>query len=528
MTSHRTGFVPSVHGFKFSNEFQNHVIDSGSFHFTTQGRCGGMAMVALDYFNAHVPIPAIAFVDQGLPIISGPAVCRWPDGTIHAFALRSDGSTATKQTRSTTTWSDWECLSRLPALAEGSAEIAVCAWGQGRIDVFTPGIDRCIYHLWCENGVWSGDSRPCNWLGYGERLNGTDKLSSLGVASSGANQLDLFATRDGHLYWSSFPDHWNDWRDVGAPPSVTLVAAPAVASAGDSTNVVVCASDRTLWHAQRSASGFTWLALGGVAASAPALASPTAGRLEAYVIGTDGQLHFDLVEGGRWSGWTSLGAPPVKLGTHRPSALSGPGMMDVYAIGGDGLLWHKSWSNGRWAEWVVADEKPSAAANKLTAAISDRLYKSTIDPIIRAGAATVAAGPFGGLIGYAGLGSDQNNISWPLLTDADCFTRSWTEQLKRITDWLSARKPIPIGLIPKSGLIGHQVLAIGLDTDVPLQTGPLLGACLYVYDNEYPSCDNMTIMYDPNKQTIVQSTGSVWKGVFARDDYAPLPPPTLV
>jgi hypothetical protein len=537
MTSYRTGFVPSIHGFHFSNAFQNHVIDSGSFHFATEGRCGGMAMVALDYYYAHVPIPSISYVDQGLPIISGPAVCRWPDGNTHAFVLRFDGSTATKSSSNVTAhaggsvWPDWEVLSRDAMNAEGSADPAVCSWGQGRIDLFTPGSDgvnRGIRHLWFDGGGWAGDPRPCGNLGYAETMPNTHGFSSLGAASPASGQIDLFATSNGRLQSSGYRGSWQPWVDRGTPPNLTVGSAPAAASQPDWANAVVRASDNSLWHVQARAGTFSaWQPMGGVGSSPPALATPYPERLEAYVVGTDGQMYIDIFENGAWGGWTSLGAPPAGLSQRRPAAVSAYGYMDVYVVAKDGMLWHKQWSGNQWNAWALADERPTGAANHLTGAILDRLMKSTIDPLVRAGAATAAAGPLGGIIGYAGLGSDQNNVTWWTLSGADCWTRSWTEQLQRITSWLSAGKPIPIGLIPTSGVVGHQVVATGIDIGVPSPNGTQLQTVLYIYDNEYPGCDSMTLVYDPNTQIISQPGVTNWKGVFARDDYAPQPPPTL-
>ena len=54
----KTLFVPNLHGFHFGNNFTNVLIDYGSIRWTTQGRCGGMAFAALDYFKNDMPVPA--------------------------------------------------------------------------------------------------------------------------------------------------------------------------------------------------------------------------------------------------------------------------------------------------------------------------------------------------------------------------------------------------------------------------------------------------------------------------------------
>ena len=58
-----TKFNPSIHGFHFANEFENKFIDKTifgkQFKVSTDGRCGGMAFAALDYyFSTMMPIPS--------------------------------------------------------------------------------------------------------------------------------------------------------------------------------------------------------------------------------------------------------------------------------------------------------------------------------------------------------------------------------------------------------------------------------------------------------------------------------------
>jgi hypothetical protein len=48
-----TTFRPEVHGFLFENNFRNAI----ALGIETKGRCGGMAYLALDYFNSRIPVP---------------------------------------------------------------------------------------------------------------------------------------------------------------------------------------------------------------------------------------------------------------------------------------------------------------------------------------------------------------------------------------------------------------------------------------------------------------------------------------
>jgi len=51
------GFDPAVHGFAFANRFVDVFLSVGAFEITTAGRCGGMAYLALDHWNAGRPVP---------------------------------------------------------------------------------------------------------------------------------------------------------------------------------------------------------------------------------------------------------------------------------------------------------------------------------------------------------------------------------------------------------------------------------------------------------------------------------------
>lgn len=590
-TTIRTNFRPSVHGFKFSNEFRNHVVDVGPVKFTTDGRCGGMAALALDFFFAGVPVPQVKFVDHGLGPYSGPAVCRWPDGTTHAIVIRTNGSTAYKRGTDVTAgsgtgvWADWETLTRDELAGQQVfGEPAVCSWGQGRIDLFTVKKDkeRSVSHLWCEGGRWHNDGRPCRPLYHGEAMPGSGGVTSVAAASSGPNRLELFGVRGGRLVGCRFDNGWvyadgsSNWFDMGMPGGTGITSEPAAASDATWTAVAARAKDNAVWllKTQPGGSRQEWRSLGGVAVSAPALSSTSAGHFEAYVVGTTGQMYTNVCEGDNWSGWGELGAPPVGLTGNRPAALAAPGYKDVYAMGKDNLLWHRQFSGGSWQEWRPADRKPTAQADNLAAAVLARLMQNTIDPLVRAGAAAAvpeliragAAPPdplallgsvIGGAIGYAGLGSNQKNISWLAKSAGECWYESVDVELPRIFHVLGQGKPVMVGLISSSGLVGHQVVAWGADVGVSVERGTNLPGpytFLHIYDNEYPGCDTVDLMFGPTPvppqyrevggrrelnpdydpritpypgRIIHSATGGLWKGVFSRDDYAPQPPPRL-
>jgi len=72
------------------------------------------------------------------------------------------------------------------------------------------------------------------------------------------------------------------------------------------------------------------------------------GRLDLFVIGTDGALYHRYGGGSSWSVWERLGGEWVSA----PAAVSwGPGRIDVFALGNDSALWH-IWGDGStWSDW---------------------------------------------------------------------------------------------------------------------------------------------------------------------------------
>jgi hypothetical protein len=67
----RTGFEPRAHGFHFANEFVDKVVTvPGYGEVATDGRSGGMAFAALDYWFAGLPVPSHRpddFPDRAVP-----------------------------------------------------------------------------------------------------------------------------------------------------------------------------------------------------------------------------------------------------------------------------------------------------------------------------------------------------------------------------------------------------------------------------------------------------------------------------
>ncbi len=99
------------HGFKFPNSYTNtykvipdkyipDVIYKGDLKFTTEGRCGGMAFAALDYYYAHKVIPIYASIPPNDTPLSNYILTRFHDSLDISFLgiLKALGSIATSLT----------------------------------------------------------------------------------------------------------------------------------------------------------------------------------------------------------------------------------------------------------------------------------------------------------------------------------------------------------------------------------------------------------------------------------------------
>ncbi len=76
------------------------------------------------------------------------------------------------------------------------------------------------------------------------------------------------------------------------------------------------------------------------------------GRLEAWMVGTDGRLYksYQMVVNGGWSGWQQFGGV-FPAGTSPTVGRNADGRLEVFAVATDGAVWH-AWqvkANGAWS-----------------------------------------------------------------------------------------------------------------------------------------------------------------------------------
>lgn len=136
------------------------------------------------------------------------------------------------------------------------------------------------------------------------------------------------------------------WSGLGG-----ILASDPGAAAPSATRADVFArgSDRALWH--RTWNGTSWQAwesLGGLLGSAPGTVADSATRIDVFIRGVDGALWHRMWNGTSWQAWESLGG----IITSGPDAAApGTTRIDVFARGTDNALWHRWWDGTTWQPW---------------------------------------------------------------------------------------------------------------------------------------------------------------------------------
>ncbi len=242
-------------------------------------------------------------------------------------------------------------------------------------------------------GLW-------DWLsGFG---NEDDKIGSVLFKYSTSSLLDAGPVGavmdqrwknegDWELTGLAFAD-WGNGEDLGGPPAPPVAEPVAVntsASVADVTaGMPATAPSATAMPVAGAAIGIRPfpggpgpVVLNQRITTAPAVASWAENRLDCFAGGSNSHIWHKWQDGGSWSGWEDLSAPPVPLvntttggvmsaavvgGAHgpihpipttyriasAPAAVSwGPNRIDTFVRGMDRALWHKWWDGSAWSSW---------------------------------------------------------------------------------------------------------------------------------------------------------------------------------
>jgi hypothetical protein len=207
---------------------------------------------------------------------------------------------------------------------------AAASWGDGRVDVFVRGTDDGIYHNFFNGSAWSGYIRfPAPWATNEEPAAVSWGPERIDVALRGTNGLVYHLWCQGRATCEStgygIDEH-------GTPPGVSVASAPAIVSQElGKLDIFVLGSDGRFWQKSWTGSAWTgWTVIpDGTLTSRPAAASLRLGRIDLFGRGVDMALYHNVFDGGVWSGWTSLGGDLVD----GPAASTEDGAVVVFARG---------------------------------------------------------------------------------------------------------------------------------------------------------------------------------------------------
>jgi hypothetical protein len=313
-------------------------------------------------------------------IKSSPFVGQNTGGRLEVFTIGFDGTLwHIWQTIPDKSWSNWDPLNK-PPNTNVLTMPGVGKNADGRLEVFTIGSDRALWHIWQISpgqGPWS------NWFSSGQP---TASIANTQfppfIAQDADGRLEAFTIgTDGalwHIYQLALNGTWSNWTPRGKPPNLNAVNSPIVRQNVDGRlEAFTIGSDGALWHVwQTTPNGLwsNWFSSGQPTASvrntSPSLAVSRNfdGRLEAFTIGSDGALWhiWQTAPNGTWSNWASLGLPKAVSITSPPIVEKNKdGHLEVLVRGHDGALWHiwQTVPGSVWGNWDSLGPPPNITIN---------------------------------------------------------------------------------------------------------------------------------------------------------------------
>ena len=265
------------------------------------------------------------------------------------------------------TWGNLSSLGQPPTGLTVEDNPVVVENQDGRLEVFTLGADYALWHIWqtAPNGTWS------SWASLGKpAIGGVDPLFSVHVNDDG--RLEAFATAASHPgevvtpllwhIWQTAPNGpWSSWASLGIPADNIGISMPVASQNQDGRlEAFVMGSDGALWHIWQTTPGGTWgswFSSGGPQHANPSMSRATVrknddGRLEVFLMideadeptGTNQSATiwhiWQTAPNGTWSSWASLGSPTQGNRSAPSVRKNDDGRLEVFWIGSDGALWH--------------------------------------------------------------------------------------------------------------------------------------------------------------------------------------------
>lgn len=270
-----------------------------------------------------------------------------------------------RQTMETET--DWRTVSTHSLLASPPA---ASSRQPNLIDLFARSTEGKLLH-----GGWNGTAWVVDW----KTLSSSNVPEIQGTPASTSwdkNRIDVFArgvnNRLLHKGWVSGPGWPPTWEDLDQPrlttPVINVASSPAVASRGAGRlDCFVLGSDGAIWHREvQNAQWKAWKSWDKPArgiASAPAAVAWSADRVDCLVRGNDNALYLRAQLPNRLADWFAVGKPQgVNLQGDPAIASWASNRLDVFAWGTDKGLWHKCFNGTTWTDWQRLGETKSSPA----------------------------------------------------------------------------------------------------------------------------------------------------------------------
>src|SRR5262249_54410278 len=149
---------------------------------------------------------------------------------------------------------------------------------------------------------------------------------------------------------------WSNWSSLGGPPGSNPVVGQ---NADGRLEIFVVGSDGNLHHLWQLAPHGAWTGAwsslgGGNLTGEPAVALNTNGSLEVFVRRNDGSIVHIWEQSGTPSGWSGFASLGGSMQGSPAVARNADGRLEVFARGTDGALWHV-WQNAPHADWHAWD-----------------------------------------------------------------------------------------------------------------------------------------------------------------------------
>lgn len=286
-----------------------------------------------------------------------PVVASNEDRRIEVFALALDSSLnwpiySNRQAAVNDGWGGWLSLDRPSGVQLSYPAVGVNL--DGRLEVFSIGDDHNVWHRWeaTVNDGWNA-----NWVSL-SKPSGTN-AKSISVGRNQDGRLEVFAPgADNVLYhiWQVSPGGgWSTWQSMGKPAGVNIWSENvAVERNSDGRmELFVTGTDGAMWHRWQTTPNGTW-------GDWSSLSYPPGTSLRNHVVGRYqdkglGVFAVDILSpngniwhrqqvntssGAVWGGWFSFGAPSPSAMSYLAVGVNDDARMELFGVTADGTAWN--------------------------------------------------------------------------------------------------------------------------------------------------------------------------------------------